>query len=449
MPAETPTTHDELLNALAPGLLPEQLAEWPRIRNVLPVFDLAHSLFYNSAADTALKLIVLLNLARVEGRFGRERIRSLVPALDPTKLDAIITALYRGGWLELRALDNTYRLKPLGLYLLSVLLAADFGSQNPANLLIRAVETIAYGDRIDDSGSTTGQLLAMLLAELETQAATAREIIGHGTPRQLIRFSREEVRQQVRHVVQVLAAIEERMDESSEHFARLVRIHASLQDILRAHEGLARRLAEWNLKRLETSDAGYSLAALSDAVMGASDEELLALLGSGCLRPNAPARHLSTERLLTRHRSARPSMAKERERFVYQAPLEPELDALALAEVDPVTRLAELLAAALAQADGAPVDLTNLLAERAEDFADAVYLLNLLARIRGRELGPDLELAPGLRARITGTAVESAALEGLDAAQALQKLIALGALVPTGHKGLHSALTLEPGEEQA
>lgn len=437
--------HDELLDGLASGVLPEQLPEWARVRSALPVFELARSLFYNSAADTALKLVVLLNLARVEGRFRRERIRSLVPALAPDKLDAIVTALYRGGWLELRAMDNSYRLRPLGLYLLSVLLAADFGSQNPANLLIRAVETIAYGDRIDSSGGTTGHLLAMLLAELETQAATARQIIGHGTPRQLIRFSREEVRDQVRHVVQVLSAIEERMDESSEHFARLVRIHGSLQEILRAHEGLASRLAEWNLKRLETSDAGYGLAALSDAVMGASEDELLALLGEGCLYPNTPARHLSTERLLTRHRSASRSVARQRAAFVYEPPPEPELGALELAEVDPVTRLSERLAEALSRAGGAPVDLTTMLVEHAEDFADAVYQLNLLARIEGRSDKLEIELEPGLCVRIRAAAVDSAELAGLGAAQAIERLVSSGALVSLGPKGVHSAITLDAG----
>ena len=65
----------------------------------------------------------------------------------------------------------------------------------------------------------------MLLAELESQAARAGEIIRLGRPRQLVRFSREEVRQQITQVIQVVAVVEERLDEASDHFGRVVRLH--------------------------------------------------------------------------------------------------------------------------------------------------------------------------------------------------------------------------------
>ena len=84
------------------------------------------------------------------------------------------------------------------------------------------METVAFGDRVD--ADTTAHLLAMLLAELETQAERAREVLGRGTPRQLIRFSRQEVADQIRHVQQVLSAVEERTQAGSQHFARIVRI---------------------------------------------------------------------------------------------------------------------------------------------------------------------------------------------------------------------------------
>lgn len=259
-PMSVELDHDELLDALASGVLPEQLPDWDRAVTVLPVFQLCRALFSTSPADTTLKVVLLLALAKAEGRFTRERVRTLVPHLDSDKTDLLLTSLYKGGWLHLRASDNTYRLPPVAFFLLNLLVASDFAGQTPANMLVRAVETVAFGDRIDQE--STGHLLAVLLAELETQAEHARRVLAEGTPRQLIRFSRQEVRDQILHVGQVISAIEERTEASSDHFARLVRIHEALQDILRAHEGLGRRLAELNLKRLETSEGGYSLAAL-------------------------------------------------------------------------------------------------------------------------------------------------------------------------------------------
>ena len=199
---------DELQAAIAGDVHPERLADWQRATSVLPMFPLAKSLFSKSAANTALKLIVLLALSKAEGRFDKARARTLVPHLEPDALDKLIDSLYGGGWLHLRATDSTYRIVPLGFFVLNLLVASDLAGQSPANLLIRAVETVAFGDRID--ADTTGHLLAMLLAELETQAEHARAILERGTPRQLIRFSRMEVRSQLQHVQQVLSTIEER-----------------------------------------------------------------------------------------------------------------------------------------------------------------------------------------------------------------------------------------------
>ncbi|GEM_PF-4528591 len=437
---QAPPDHDELLDGLASGLLPEQVPDWPRAASLLPIFGLARSLFSRSPADTALKLIVLLALAKVEGRFSRERIRTLVPHLAEDRLEAVVTSLYGGGWLELRASDNTYRLRPLALYTLSVLLAADFEGQSNANLLIRAVEAVAFGDRVDQG--TTGHLLAVLLGELETQAEQAREVLGRGTPRQLIRFSRHEVGEQIRYVTQVLSTIEERMDASSEHFSRLVRIHESLQQILRAHEGLSRRLAEWSLKRLETSDAGYSLAALCDAVLGASDDELVQVVADGTVRAPAPSVCLVTERLLTRHRTARPTMAKEKAAFVYEPPPLPDVGELALEDIDPVARVAALLASLLEQgADD--TTLTRAVLSSADDFADAVYQLTLLARLEGRSTAEGVELAPGVVVRLSGQTVAARDLVGMDREEALQTLTRLGVLVDVPGRGLHSTLRVQ------
>ena len=115
-----------LLEGLAGGVQPSQVEGMEQAVQILPILPLVRSLFSSaSPADAALKLVVLLALARSEGRFSRERIRSIVRSVAADRLDDIVTSLYRGGWLELRASDGTYRLNPLGRYLLGVLLAAN------------------------------------------------------------------------------------------------------------------------------------------------------------------------------------------------------------------------------------------------------------------------------------------------------------------------------------
>lgn len=437
MPLQPPPHHETLLEALATGVLPEHLPDLDRATSVLPILPLCRSLFSTSEADTTLKLIVLLALAKADGRFSRERIRTLVPHLAPDKTDSLVTSLYNGSWLELRATDNTYRMHPLALFLLHLLVASDFAGQTPANMLVRAVETVDFGNRIDDR--STGHLLAMLQAELETQAETAGRILAEGTPRQLIRFSRQVVREQIHHVSEVIGTIEARTDAASDHFARLVRIHEALQAILGAHEGLGRRLADWNLKRLETSDGGYSLAALGDAIVGASDQELVALVDDGVLHQPAPTVGLVTRRLLTRHRTTRRSMTAEREAFVYEAPPEPEPDAMSLSDVDPVERVRARIAEALRQGQS----LVHALLADAEDFNDAVYQLTLLARLEGRAGEEALELAPGVHIRIDAPSVDPADVRGLGTTAALERLVDLGVLVSVAGHGLHPHLRVQ------
>ncbi len=269
---DDPDYGQELREGLAPGVAPEHVDGLEEAEGILPIAKLARSLFPTSNAATALKLVVLFQLARADGRFNRERIRSLNRSIATDRLDAIVTSLHDGGWLELRDLDRTYRVSPLGHYFLSVLRAAGFAGKGSANLLIRAAETVRFGSAVD-AGSET-RLLGLLLAQTEAVADRARETLRLGRPRDLIRFSREEVRSQLEHVDQVLRALEERFQQSPALFDRIVRIHEAMQVILRAHKGLQDRLAEWNLKTLETAGAGYSLTALCDAVMGASDAEV-------------------------------------------------------------------------------------------------------------------------------------------------------------------------------
>jgi len=448
-------THDrsEILDELAPGVRPEMVDGVEEARAILPIFRLVRSLFSTSETDTTLKLVVLFALAQAEGRFSRERVRSLVRSLSSERLDALVTSLHSGGWLELRAMDNTYRLAPMGLYLLAVLRAANFASQNPANLLVRAAEALAFGDRVDAEGQTTSRLLGMLLAELESQAARAREIIRLGRPRLLVRFSREAVRQQIAQVIQVVAAVEERLDQASDHFGRVVRLHEAMQRILRAHEGIGRRLAEWNMRKLETTDAGYSLTALCDAVMGASAEELMTVVKRGALHLPVRAAALSTGEVQARYRAARPRVREALERFVYRPPPEPRPEPMRREAIDPVARLRAALEERirdLLPGEALPLEAWLADGELARDFTDAVLQINLLCRMEGCAPRGEVELGPGVSARIEQTRPDPAAWRDLCPGEALAALEQLGALQRIRGLGLHPALRLErAGGEEA
>ena len=448
---------EEILDGLAPGVRPEQVDGLAEAEAILPIFPLVRSLFSTAEeTDTLLKLVVLFCLAQTEGRFSRERIRSQVRALSEERLDALVTSLHKGRWLELRAQDNTYRLNPLGLYLLAVLRAANFASQTPANLLVRAAEALAFGDRVDEEGATTSRLLGMLLAELESQAERAGEIIRLGRPRQLVQFSRGEVRQQITHVTQVLAAIEERLDEASEHFGRVVRIHEAMQQILRAHEGISRRLAEWSLRKLETTDAGYSLSALCDAAMGADRDELLGAVQSRAVSLPARAVALSTDEVMTRYRTGRRRAQKGREQFVYVSPPEPETTPLRQEDIDPVARLRKALAQRVARLQpGERLPLDRWLGDEdiAQDFTNAVFQLNLLARMEGQSGDFAVDLGDGVKVLPELPQVDAEDWRGLDPQATLVTLERLGLLVRIPGRGLHLNLGLvkqTPGQtEQA
>lgn len=432
---QAPPLEDALLDRLAPGIDPSQVVALGRAGKVLPVLGLVRALFAASPADFLVRMAVLLELAGVDGRFDREQIRIRVPFVAREALDAAVEALARGGWLELRAVDNTYRLIPLGSYLLTVLVAGDFEAQSPTNMLVRAAEALLFGDRVDATGDTTAQLLGVLLAELETQAAMATDVIRSGRPTLLVRFSRTEVRQQIGQVADVLAALEKRhggVAGTTRHFGRVVRLHEAMQRILRAHESLAKRLAEWNLKQLETTDAGYSLMALSDAVLGASAEELRR---APVVRPaRCPA--VATRRLLSRHQSSRKTVKNASKRFVYRAPPEPEAGALSLTDIDPVARAAQSLATALEANERLPIG--EWLEAEAVDFADAAFLLALVARL---SRGGSAVLSAGVRARIEEPGVDARDAPG-NTQDALVALVERGGLTEVSGRGLHTALTL-------
>lgn len=441
---DDPDYGQELREWLAPGVSPEHVDGLEEAEGILPVAKLARSLFSTTGAATPLKLVVLFQLARADGRFTRERIRSLNRSIATDRLDAIVTSLHDGGWLELRDVDRSYRVSPLGHYFLSVLRAAGFAGQGSANLLIRAAETVRFGSAVD-AGSET-RLLGLLLAQTESVADRARETLRVGRARDLIRFSREEVRSQLEHVDEVLRALEERFQQTPALFERIVRIHEAMQTILRAHKGLQERLAEWNLKTLETAGAGYSLTSLCDAVMGATDPEILAAVASGAITPPGPVVAFSTEDAITRSVTARIAARTAREAFVYEAPSEPQLDALRLEDVDPVARLRAALRGLSANlAPGDAVTSATWIESHASDFTDAVFLLNLLARVEGQSGGGiDVD---GVVLVPEAPAADPETWRDLAPEEAIEALQRLGVLARVPGKGIHTDVRLRRARE--
>lgn len=419
--------------------MPEHVDGLEEAEGILVVARLARSLFSTSSAATALKLVVLFQLARADGRFSRERIRSINRSIAEDRLDAIVTSLHDGGWLELRDVDRTYRVSALGHYFLSVLRAAGFPGQGAANLLIRAAETVRFGSAVD-AGSET-RLLGLLLAQTEAVADRARETLRVGRPRDLIRFSREEVRSQLEHVDQVLRALEERFQQSPVLFDRIVRIHEAMQVILRAHKGLQDRLAEWNLKTLETAGAGYSLTALCDAVMGASDAEVQGVVTSGAVSLPGSVVAFSTEGAITRALTSRIAARSARETFVYEPPAEPDASAMRLEDVDPVARLRSALRELSTNLPpGEAVSSTAWVTASATDFADAVFLLNLLARVEGQSSAGIEVDGVALKPEIVDADPE--AWRDLEPAEAIEALVRLGVLARVSGKGVHTEIRL-------
>jgi len=105
---------------------------------------------------------------------------------------------------------------------------------------------------------------------------------------------------------------------------------------------------------------------------------------------------------------------------------------VSLADIDPVQRVRERLLNALQEGR----DPIRALLEDAEDFADAVYQLNLFARIEGRQAGT-IELEEGLSVTLRQRTVAPEILRGLSTEEALQTLQRLGALLQVESVGLH------------
>lgn len=374
---------DTISEALVSEVEPERLDAYAFALGILPAFRLVRSLFSQNEVDTCLKLMLLYELSRTAGRHSLERIRQLVGYLDPERVEGLVRSLYPS-WLELRASDNTYTLRPEGLNLLGVLHGANFGGLTPDNALARAAQNAEFSATLlGAQGRSTSFLLEQLLVLLDGQVESARTALQHGRAYQMIEWSRRQHGQQLDIIRRVLARLQEVLPESSTEFGRVVRLHEAMQEIVRLHMGINTRLREWNLERLHSSAAGYSIAALTEALLGAPEPLLLGAVEHHALSVPAQPPGLTTDELRARFHGARRRLPQQEDPFDYTPPPAPAAQPLELADRGPSAelraRLTELLAGR-GPADPA-LELEDWIAAPA--FSTTVFELAMLAQLEG------------------------------------------------------------------
>lgn len=387
------TLLDDVSEALAGGASPEALPSWQFARQVVPALRLLRALVSTTnEADSILKLMLLFELARTGGRWPIERIRSTVPYLPAERVDPLVRALTEAGWLELRAVDRTYRFADMGLHVLRMFQVADFAGLADSNVVHRAALAAEFATRGQEGQAATGWLLDQLLVQLEDAVDEATNILRQGRPWELLAWSRREHRVQLESIRQVLGFLQERIDASASQFLRIERLHRAMQGIIRQHAGIHTRLKDWNLERLYTSDAGYSVPDLAEAVLGADPATLVRLLGEGIVQPRVQPADLTVAEIRARLQAARRKLAAQDD-WRYQPPAEPVVEALVVAEVDPAAalraRLTRMLVERPPDADAMEVDewLTT------DDFPSGAWDMALLSRLQAA--GADVVLDDG------------------------------------------------------
>lgn len=425
---------------------PEGLDAFRFARGLVPAFGLVRALFSQSELDTVLKGMILFELSRTGGRSTLERIRALAGFLPADRVDALVRSLYQGGWLELRDADRSYALHPVGVQLLSLLYAADLGSLTPANAIARAAQNAEFGAKLDGSQAPLGFLLDNLRGLLDEQVEAARRVLTQGRPFQMIAWSRQQHDQQLETLGAVLEQLQARLDAASREFARVVRLHESMVQLMAMHTGIHARLREWNLERLYSSDAGYSLHQLCEAALGSEDEALAGALRRGLIQlpPRAPS--LSTDEVLARFHGARRRLQPEAEAFAYTPPEAAPPQEFVAAAADPAAELRARLTARFAGRTAAdpPLGLGDWLAAPTQDalaLGEAAWQLANLCRLEAD--GPRVRLDDGRLLRVDAPALRS---DGLPPGALLTGIEAEGGLTRLPWGWLSSVtLTLEAG----
>ncbi len=393
------TLHDELSDALAGGGSPEHLPAWHFARGVVPAIRLLRALVSTaSEVDALLKLMLLFELARTPGRWAIEHIRAAAPFLDPERVDSLVRTLQDGGWLELRGADRTYRFADTGLHILRMLQVADFAGLASTNAVHRAALAAEFAARGQDGTDATAWLLEQLLVQLDDAVDEAARILRQGRAWELIAWSQREHRQQLDTIRHVLGFLQERIEASAPEFLRIDRLHRAMQGIVKQHTGIHTRLRDWNLDRLYTSEAGYAVPELAEAVLGASPDQLASLLTTGVVQGRVLPPDLTVAELKARLHGARRRLATQDDTWRYEPPVEPEPEPYEAAVLDPAAALRARLTAFLAgrQPDDPPLEVDEWLTPGS--MAVGAWELALLSRLQA--IGEPLELDDGRRATL-------------------------------------------------
>lgn len=375
---------DEVGQALVGDVDPQRLESFQFAVPIMPAFRLVRALFSQSEIDTCLKLMVLFELTRLGGRFSLDRIRAFCRFLDGDRVEGIVRSLREGAWLDLREVDHTYALSPSGVHLLTLLHAADFATLNPANALARAAQSAAFGVTLDGAGAGQAEyLLTQLLVLLENQVEEARLVLQLGRPYRLIEWNRREHGRQLETIQQVLNVLQERLDASSRAFAHVVRLHEAMQETVRLHGGINTRLRQWNLDRLYTAEAGYSVPELLETVLGADDRTLGTAVASGILQAPFLPPSLTFGELKERIHGARRKLPSQSEAFAYEQPPEPTVADWNPAETDAAAELrghlTRLLRGRSARDGAVEIEVWR----RDSTFSGTSWEMALLSRLEG------------------------------------------------------------------
>ncbi len=383
---------DTLSQALVGDVDPERLEAFRFAAGILPVFELIRALFSQNELDTCLKLMVLHELSRAGGRSTMERIRAMAAFLDPGRVDGLVRSLKDGGWLELRGADNTYVPSLVGVNLLSLLAAADLGNLSPQNALARAAQNAEFGARLDGSRSPISLLLAQLHVLIEDRVEEARRVLQVGRPARMIQWAQGQHAAQIDTIRGVLHALSDRLDAASREVSSVVRLHEVMAELVRMHTSIHARLRDWNLERLYSSESGYSLSQLAEAVMGTEEAALEGILWRGVLQSPPLPLSLSTDELRARFHGARRRMVGAVEAFIYVPPAEVIAEPRVAAELDPAALLRARLGR-LFEGRDAPLEIEDWLTE--SSFGEAAWQLLLLCRLEAE--GPTFALPDGRR----------------------------------------------------
>lgn len=445
-----PSLRDGVIEALSGSFDPENLESWRFAEGILPIFPLVRSLFSQNEVDTTLKLMLLHEVSRAGGRSSMDRIRALVSFLDPGRVDGLVRSLREGGWLELRASDDTYVPSIVGMNLLAILHAADLGNVSPANALARAARSAEFGAKLDGSSPALAFLLDNLTVLIEGNVDQARAVLQQGRPHRLVAWARQEHLSQLGTIREVLGTLQDRLDEASREFSRVTQLHIAMQELVRMHTGIHSRLREWNLERLHSTEGGYSLAQLAEAVLGTDERLFERALAEGIVGVPAPAASLCIDEVFARFHASRRRLPGQDEAWSYTPPEAPERETWTAASSDSAEALRLRLAALTAPlAPGnvlLPSDWLDAGCLHAEGLGAAAWQLAALCRL---EAGGPVILLPGggrLAVHVPHVFVDGVTVEGyLPALEAKGALVAL----PFGWMSAVRLEILESGDARA